>query len=433
MALTPEQRIVRARTALMLDYPWFGSMVLRLRVESTRDGKSGDGQSIPTMATDGNRLVYNPEWLAKITEQELIGVLAHEVMHCALLHPFRRGKREPVRANIAMDLAINPLLLEAQSSGGNGNVKELKLPGVGRTVQEMQAGAVGYLYDVKFRNADGSWMGFETIYNLLPTELSPQLVQAGGMGRCEDSPKDKGRGKGKDKGKGDGKEEGEGEGQGDDDGEGEGEGLTESDWQIAVKQAEMVATKAGKMPGGVSRGIKAVRETEVDWRTLLRRFVTQTYRHDSTWARPSRRGMAMGLLIPGVLKENTGEIVVAIDTSGSITEDMLAQFCGEIRAIHGETRPEVLHVVYCDAAINGWDKYGADDVVELTMKGGGGTSFTPVFDEVEKRGIEPKCLIYLTDLESWDKPKEPAYPVMWVTPDWVTKGWEWGEVVRIKC
>lgn len=409
--MTTEQKIVRARTTLMLDFPWFGSLVLKLSVEPTRDGKASNGQDIPTMATDGNGLVYNPVFVDKLSEQELIGVLAHEVLHCALLHPYRRGGREAVRANIAMDLAINPIVLD---SG-------LKLPGVGRTVAEMQAGASGYLLDPKFAG-----MGFETIYNMLPVDLSPQMAQAGGMGGCNDSP----NGKGKGKGDGEGNQDGEGEG----DGAGSAENaMSEADWQIAAKQAEMVASKAGKMPAGVAREIKNVRETQTDWRTLLRRFVTATYRHDSTWARPSRRGMAMGYTLPGVLKENTGEIVVAIDTSDSVTSAMLEQFRGEIQAIKDETRPERLHVVYCDAVVNGHAEFTPDMEVEVKMCGGGGTAFQPVFDWIRDKGIDPKCLVYLTDLDSYDRPTEPQYPVMWVTPDWVSKVWGWGEVVRIKC
>lgn len=399
--------LTKARVSLMLEYPWFGSMVLRLPMEST-EGASGEVARVETMATDGNRLVYHPPFVESLTPQELLGVLAHEVMHCALLHPYRRGVRDPQRWNIATDYAINLIVVD---SG-------LTLP-------------KGVLLNQKYKG-----MSADTIYNMLPPSITVEMVQASQMGEVMDSPGDgKGKGEGDQDGDkdGPGSGKGKGEGKGDESGDGQGKGMSETDWKIAAKQAEMVASKAGKMPGSVSRELGSIRASETDWRVLLKRFVTSTYRHDSTWARPSRRSMASGgIMLPGILKENTGEIVVAIDTSGSVTPQMLEQFCGEIQAIKDETRPERLHILYCDARINGHAEFTPDMDITVKMCGGGGTAFQPVFDWIKDKGIEPKCLIYLTDLESFDCPPEPQYPVLWVTPDWVSKGWAWGEIVRIK-
>lgn len=406
-------RMAKARTNLILDYPWFGSLALKLLVESTEaNPEMYKRLGVETMATNGTTLVYHPPFVDTLTEHEVLAVIAHEVLHCALLHPFRRGQREAQRWNIACDYAINQICAD---SG-------LKLPAM--TIQPNPA--------YKDMTAD-------QIYAMLPesTEKEKRGSKLGGVldnpgkgtgkgqGESKDDPKGKGEGDRKGKGKG---EATEGEGQG----EGDGEEMTETDWQIAAKQAEMVASKAGKMPLGVSRGLSKANESKADWRALLHRFVSATMPYDYSWSRPNRRFIGEGLYLPGIRKENMGEFVVAIDTSGSVTPKMLEQFAGEIQEIMSSCAPEKITVIYCDSRVNGVAEFTQNDSIELEMKGGGGTAFNPVFEAVAAMEVQPKALVYLTDLDSYDSPVEPSeYPVLWVTPEWVTKGWAWGEVVRI--
>ena len=100
-----DTRITAARTRLLLDFPWFGSLAMRLQIEQSTDVK--------TFATDGTRLIYNPATAATYTDQELTGVMAHEVMHCALLHPYRRASRDAKLWNVATDYAINSELIRS--------------------------------------------------------------------------------------------------------------------------------------------------------------------------------------------------------------------------------------------------------------------------------------------------------------------------------
>ena len=103
--ITPaELRIQKARTALLLDHPFFGSLLFRLKGRECR--------SIATMATDGISLFYNPAFVDTLNSATLCGVLAHEVMHPALQHHVRRSGRDPKRWNEACDYAINSLLLD---------------------------------------------------------------------------------------------------------------------------------------------------------------------------------------------------------------------------------------------------------------------------------------------------------------------------------
>jgi predicted metal-dependent peptidase len=124
-----------------------------------------------------------------------------------------------------------------------------------------------------------------------------------------------------------------------------------------------------------------------------------------------------------------GEIVIALDTSGSIGKLELEQFTGEISAISEEAQPEAIHVVYCDVAVQSSQEFTASEPVRLEPKGGGGTDFRPVFDWVAKNDLAPVCLIYLTDLCCESFPEIPDYPVLWVTDSRRTA--PFGETVRI--
>ena len=107
--------------------------------------------------------------------------------------------------------------------------------------------------------------------------------------------------------------------------------------------------------------------------------------------------------------------MIGVDTSGSIGDEELKQFAGEITAISDQAKPEAIYVVYCDAEVNGTQEFGPSEPVVLEPKGGGGTDFRPVFQWVEANSLSPLCLIYLTDLYCYDYPSPPSYPVLWVT------------------
>jgi predicted metal-dependent peptidase len=131
-----------------------------------------------------------------------------------------------------------------------------------------------------------------------------------------------------------------------------------------------------------------------------------------------------------VERSGVGEIVVAVDTSGSIGTQELEQFAGEINAIINEAQPESIRVIYCDAAVQAVDEFSPSEPIKLSPKGGGGTDFVPPFRWVEENGVEPKCLIYLTDLCCNSFPVAPDYPVLWVTDSHKTA--PFGETLQIR-
>jgi predicted metal-dependent peptidase len=434
-AITPDQirlaerAITRAKVGMIMDHPWFGTLATKLVV------LEGSDIGVDTMATDGTRLYYHAPFINQLTPQELIGVMAHEVMHCAMLHPYRREKREMLQWNVACDYVINDILV---SSG-------LTLP-------------KNVLLDKRFAG-----MTSEKAYAMLNQEESQGKTGKqdkngkNGIGGVMDAPKDPGKDKGKDPGKGGDKDKGQDSGQGKgkdktegqgngpgkpENGQGKGQGTgesgiqnrTESDWQIDVVQAEKVASSAGKMPGHLRDELRKTRECKTNYREVLKRFIDKTIACDFSWAKPNRRMLGQGIVLPGIHKEGCGELVIGVDTSGSVHGAMLDQFAADIAEIIQTVRPIKTHVVYCDTRVTQHTEFepdGAEFEFEKHVSRGG-TFFQPVFDFVEENGIEPKALLYCTDLEPGDRPSDPGYPVLWCVPETCTrKAYDWGESVEI--
>jgi len=396
-----EVRIQKARTTLLLDHPFFGSLLFRLGGKPSR--------SVATMATDGVSLFYNSEFVDTLNAAELAGVLAHEVMHPALQHHTRRGDRDQARWNMACDFAINPMLLDAG----------LTLP-------------KDVLIDDRFRG-----MSAERIYNLIeedekqesssgqsesqagngssaPKDDSVQNDEAGsepqapstrgGVGQVLDAPEPDGQ---------------------------SGPSVAEQarEWQIAVEQAETVAKVAGKLPGGAVRAIEASQAAKVDWRELFRRAWSDTIPSDYSWMRPNRRHVWAGLYLPGITSEGVGEIAIAVDCSGSVSSRQLGLFEAEIRSILAGQRPQLVHVLYFDAAVQKTETYQAGQPVSLSPVGGGGTDFRPCFEWLREHGVVPQTLVFLTDLCGRFPSEAPSFPVIWASTE--TRRAPFGEVVSM--
>lgn len=401
-----EKAITRAKVGLILDQPWFGTLITKLIVDN------GTDRGVDTMATDGTYLYYSPKFVDSITPQELTAVLAHEVMHCAFLHPFRRESREPKQWNWACDLAINEQLVKS-----------------GFTLPQ------GCLLPSKFGLPDG--LHAEKYYAMLEQQKQSGKPQPqdgngkNGIGGVMDAPKP---GSGKpDQSQ---SQSGNGKGQTPTPGNGSQSDIqprTESDWVIDTIQAEKVASAAGKMPGGLASELRKTRETKTNYREVLRRFIDRTIACDYSWATPNRRMLGSGMVLPGVHRENLGELVIAVDTSGSVYSEMLDQFAADIETILQTQRPSKVHVLYCDTRVFKTAEFEPDNPFTFERNvARGGTYFQPVFDWVTENQIEPRALLYLTDLEPGDHPQDPGYPVLWCVPETCsTKTWDWGEVVEV--
>lgn len=347
------RKIEIARSQLLLNQPFFGQLAMRLIVrEDTRNS---------TAWTDGRFLGYNREWIDSLTNDHVLAVTAHEIMHCVLDHITRRNSRDPKLWNVAGDYVINLILTDSGF--------DLPKP---------------CLFDRAFAG-----MTTEAVYDKLLSDMSPELKRAlesgssdvGLMGEAVDA-------------------------------EGDSNEVSD-DWKAAVAGAAEQARRIGKLPAGLDRLVGKLLNPQVPWQALLRDFLQEPFRSDYTWRRPNKRLAHTGLHFPSVATEHTGQIVVAVDTSGSIDDHMLTAFFSEINAIFSEVRPSALHVIYCDAAVTHVDRFEPGDPLVANPKGGGGTDFRPPFKYLDENGITPAALVYLTDLCCHSYPETPDFPVLW--------------------
>ena len=186
-----------------------------------------------------------------------------------------------------------------------------------------------------------------------------------------------------------------------------------------MQQAAVAAKARGNLPGALERFARAAVKPRVDWRSVLRRFMQAAARQDYSWRMPNPRFVAHGLYLPALRSEAMGEILVAIDTSGSVDEVMLGQFAAEIQAIADELQPERIRTLYADARVRGEQETERGDGFRLErFPGGGGTDFRPVFRRLEELEIQPVAVVYLTDLDGIFPQEPPAgVPVLWASTD----------------
>ena len=373
-----EKRLSKAKTALILEHPFVGNIALNMPFELTED--------IPTAATNGEKVMFNPNFCDELSDEELKFLVAHECMHPMLEHPFRRQERDIRVWNQAGDYVINQLLVDENMG---------KMP-------------EGGLYDMDVWHKGGGTT--DGIYKILPKE-GPSDDSNGGIGSVG-------------KGGGDPLDQClDAEG-----GQAENEQKA-SEWKVKVAQAAQAAKMMGKMSAGLERFVGKVLEAKVDWREVLQRFVEKCKDDTRSWSRPNRRFLAQGLYLPSSSGEAMGELVVAVDCSGSIDEDTLNQFAAEVLTIKEDSNPSCIHVVYFDSEVCHYEKFTRDDELHIEPHGGGGTAFSPVFDYLNKHGIDPIACVFLTDLYCDDYGDEPSFPVLWVATDKDKTDAPFGEVV----
>lgn len=360
-------KILAARTALLWAHPFFGTLAVQLQtVDAT------DDPEIDTMATDGRHLFFHAPFVDKLTKQELMFVLAHEVLHNAFEHHVRRQSRDPLLWNVAADYVIN------------GELTECK---------------VGTMPKDGLLNPAFTGLSAEEVYRL--------LEQEGG-----------GKGKGQGKGGGGSKLDPGGCGRVIDacpqfDQAAIAEARAEM--QTKVRQAAALARgiQAGSMPAGIKRLIDQLTKPVIDWRALLRRFIDESTVRDTSWARPNRRFLPAGLILPGSISDGVSHMVIAVDTSASIDNEILNAFASEIDAAMNEGMIDKITIVYADAQVARHDVFERGDELEIKPAGGGGTAFADTFRWVAEHAKDARLLCYFTDLYVSDFGLEPDMPVLW--------------------
>lgn len=394
-----------AAVRLMLGYPFWSELYYSMGVE--------EDTTIPTLCTDGRNMWVNPDFWTTLKLDIKISALAHEIAHKMLLHSSRRGARSIIVQsqsghritlwNIAADHVVNNLLAEN-----------------GFTIPDT------WIMDKKYQG----W-SVEAVYSDLEKQLKQPPPQGQGKGEGEGAPGDDEGGSDPQNGQGDGDAPGHGlPGLTDDQAEkradlkdvqGTPEDIQkyEQEVQQAVHKALMTAKAMGKLPAGVEMAIDAAFEAaEEPWYNHLHRFMQSLSVSEFNWARINKKAAAIhGIFAPHHYSEALGEVVVAIDASGSVYDAASqSNFAAHCNAILSEAKPEKIHLMYFDAKVHRTDEIDRGEIdFNYRPVGGGGTAFEPIFEEIEELGIKPVVVIVLTDLMGSFPDEAPGYPVIWAS------------------
>lgn len=419
--LTPVQARAWTETcaALLTQCPAFAHIFYSLMSRRNGSDVAYFTTAVPIAATDGDVCFINPETFFKYPLGNRVFAVAHEILHCMLNHcglmaTFRRaggisyadGTRLPFDGetfNIALDLVINAMLIEAK---------------VGKFHTD-------WLHDPAIAKGDDSAI-----------DVYRKIFAGGGGGGG-------GGGSGDSSGRFPGKvrfdehlDPGASAGQTAEQGMAE---RSETEWRTEIAAAISSARMQGKLPANLARVFGELVEPPVDWREHIRAlFARKVGSGGYDWRRPDRRLITRSdpIYAPSRSGNGCGVVVVGGDTSGSINDNILNVFFGAIAGILNDLNPRLVLVAWCDAKLHRVDELETpsdlDTVRYNGAPGGGGTSFVPVFDWLDDAGIVPDALVYLTDGFGAFPSAEPAYPVIWgsITPAGRVK-YPFGDVVQI--
>lgn len=388
--------ILKARTTLLVDEPFFGALALHLDLI-----EENDPSICKTMMVDGKSLWYHPAFVHKLTEEELKFVVAHEVMHCVYKHMTRRKGRHPTAWNWAGDFVINADLIETKVGTPPGKPITLKSP----------PGTKGHLYDPQYAG-----MSTEEVYERMPDMPTIYILiggkgksgaQGGGDGaRLPDEADFGGCGGVIDATAADPKDSPHTNEE------------AERDWEVITRMAIGAATKgnAGTLPGYLKRLVREMAKPRKTWRDETHEFIDTCMKSDYSWNRPNRRFIGRGLHLPGWEQDGLHKLVFVGDTSGSISPKIMSEYLGEMQGSLDQNTSDELIVVYCDADVHGTREYLPGDLVkyEGVDGGGGGTDFRPAFEWIKEHHPDANAIVYLTDLYpcTWEI-DDPGIPVLW--------------------
>ncbi len=393
-----ETKLSAARTRLILDKPFLGALALRLPMIEA------DPRWCPTTATDARAFYYNRRYIQALSRAETEFILAHEALHCALAHFARRQHRVKRRWDLACDLAVNPLLIN----------EGLKPPPNALVVPDFEDMTAEEIYPCLEDDDEQETMD-RHVYDEADGKNDSSSGQAPGPSR------DPG-GRSQDPDSGDTGAPPRGAPQPPPLSATERADLG-ARWQQRLAGAAQQAQQAGKFGGALARLVDHLLQPQLPWRMLLARYLNAIARDDYSFIRPSRRE---GAAILPSLRSTQVELVVVIDTSGSIHAEAMNEFLAEASALKGQMRARIT-LLACDQALAADGPWVCEPWEELKLPrefpSGGGTSFLPPFEWVERQDRPPDLLLYFTDARGEFPKQAPAYPVIWLVKGKATVPW----------
>ncbi len=370
--MTAEQRVRGSLLRLRGKSPFLATLALFATFRAD--------PSHPTAATDGREVIYNPEFLESLPLEQVDGVLLHELLHAALLHVTRRAWRNPKGFNIAADIVVNGILDQSGFVLPEGTIHD----------PELQKYSVEEVYAILAKQQETRELEHP---DLLEITESPngQPMPSGALKESQVRE-------------------------------------LERHWKEALEQAETVARgqKKGDVPAGLTRAMGELNNAQLDWKTLLWRFLTRT---PTDFTHFDRRFLYQRQYLEALDSESV-RVFACIDTSGSVEDTQMQTFINELVGISRAYPQAKIEVFYADAAL-----YGGFDLESEWLEpiGGGGTDFQPFFKHLDTLNSENSVAVYLTDGFGDFPPVQPNLPVLWVvTPGGLENNlFPFGEVARL--
>ena len=353
-----EDVVIRSKVRLQTRSPFFSYLIQTLDIKTLDLKDMPSGVKSACVDCKGH-VSINKEFVATIGEERCIGVLCHEVLHIAFDHFGREGGRDKKVANMAQDIAINDVIVSNGFDLPTGLVPDKShCITVGSVrVEQVDTKTWEEIYDELMKGDVGDPQGWDV---LIGSDESSDDDSSG----AEDDSVGRSIAAGK-----------------------------------LLSDAVAYAKLQGSEPAGIKRRLADLLASNVDWRDILQAYVTRSMMYDYSFSRPSRRSHATGVYLPSVVKEGL-DVVVALDTSGSISTKDLRRFASEVLGITSSFQGVTVHVIEADAAVHRDTMISGDyegQVCKIEAIGGGGTSHVPVFEYVAKKHPSTRVLICFTD------------------------------------
>jgi predicted metal-dependent peptidase len=369
-------KIKKARLSLLFNNPFFGSLIMQLPLQE-------ENTWCTTAAVDGRYIYWNRKFFESLTLDEVIFVLAHEVMHVVYDHFGRRGHRDPGYYNMAGDFVINAMLIN-EKIGAMPTKPVVDKDENGNTSQR-----VG-LYDKKYEG----WSSEAVYDDLQKRQVKKQMTMDVHIQMGKDGQDGAGK-----------------KANGNIPIEVDEATLKEIREGLKDKILQAAQAAAGKMPASIARLVDHLVEAKINWRDYIRETIQSQLTADYTWHKPNRRHHGTDVIFPSLIKEETIDVEVSIDQSGSISADMARDFLSEIHGMTQQYAQFNIAVSTFDTKLYNRQVFTSenlDELLDYEPKGGGGTDIGIVWKYLKKNNIEPKLLIVFTDLED-DDHGDPNY------------------------
>lgn len=401
-----QNKLATARTRLILDKPFLGALVLRLPLVAADPGWC------KTTTTDARKLYFNPEYIGSLDIQETQFVLAKQALHCALSHFARRHHRIRSRWELACDYAVNPLLIHDGLKPPPGTPVEENFEGM--TAEEIYHCIDEFDRDNSELEKPSDSLGDEGSREPQPDGQSPPPRESGTPEQDQEREHEESAELARQPAELSAQQQEE----------------LSIQWQQRLAGAAQQAMQAGKLGGSMARMVDYMLQPKLPWRMLLAKYMTASARDDYSYSRPSsRRGDPA--IFPS-LRSTQINVAVGLDISGSVDDKDMNEFLSEVDAIKGNMRARIT-VLPCDAELaegvpwifEPWEDIEMPEV----LKGGGGTSFCPVFDWLDVQDQPPDLLVYFTDGQGTFPGTPPCYPVIWLVKGKQTV--PWGQRVQL--